>query len=36
MLRALGCGDVQGFLISRPMPGHEVAAYLDRTNMSMA
>ena len=34
MLRALGCGDVQGFLISRPMPGHEVAAYLERTNMS--
>jgi len=36
MLRALGCGDVQGFLISRPMPGHEVVAYLERTNMSMA
>lgn len=36
MLRALGCGDVQGFLISRPMPGAEVAAYLERTNMSLA
>ena len=36
MLRALGCGDVQGFLISRPMPAQEVAAYLERTNMSLA
>ncbi|WP_290868077.1 EAL domain-containing protein [Aquabacterium sp.] len=28
MLKALGCDDVQGYLVSRPMPGHEVAAYL--------
>ncbi|HYR26058.1 MAG TPA: EAL domain-containing protein, partial [Aquabacterium sp.] len=36
MLRALGCDDVQGFLISRPMPGGEVPAYLDRTHLHAA
>jgi len=30
MLRALGCDDVQGYLIARPMPGAEVPAYLAR------
>ena len=29
-LRALGCDDVQGYLIARPMPGAEVPAYLAR------
>lgn len=33
MLRALGCADVQGYLISRPMPSTEVLAYLERTNL---
>jgi EAL domain-containing protein (putative c-di-GMP-specific phosphodiesterase class I) len=28
MLRALGCDDVQGFLLARPMPGAQVAGYL--------
>jgi EAL domain-containing protein (putative c-di-GMP-specific phosphodiesterase class I) len=28
MLRALGCDDIQGFLISRPMPGNQVAPFL--------
>lgn len=32
MLRALGCGDVQGFLISRPMPAVDVVSYLERMN----
>jgi EAL domain-containing protein (putative c-di-GMP-specific phosphodiesterase class I) len=36
MLRALGCDDVQGYLISRPMPGSEVAAYLERTSLATA
>lgn len=31
MLRALGCDDIQGYLIARPMPGAEVGAYLSRT-----
>ncbi len=35
MLKALGCDDVQGYLISRPMPGSEVAAYLDRTSVAL-
>lgn len=30
MLRALGCDDVQGFLISRPMPAGQVMPYLAR------
>lgn len=34
MLKALGCDDVQGYLISRPMPGSEVVAYLDRTSVA--
>ena len=32
MLRALGCDDVQGFLIARPMSGQDVQAYLDQAN----
>ncbi|MFW9615859.1 putative bifunctional diguanylate cyclase/phosphodiesterase [Aquabacterium sp.] len=36
MLKALGCDDVQGFLISRPMPAEEVHAYLGRTHLSAA
>ena len=36
MLRALGCDDVQGYLIARPMPGSEVPAYLERTTLAMA
>ncbi|MBI5925379.1 MAG: EAL domain-containing protein [Aquabacterium sp.] len=36
MLRALGCDDVQGYLIARPMPGSEVRAYLERTTLAMA
>jgi diguanylate cyclase (GGDEF)-like protein/PAS domain S-box-containing protein len=35
MLKALGCDDVQGYLISRPMPGGEVADYL-RSGHGMA
>jgi diguanylate cyclase (GGDEF)-like protein len=35
MLKALGCDDVQGFLISRPMPASDVAAYLDRTSIAL-
>jgi len=34
MLRALGCDDVQGYLIARPMPGTDVPAYLDRTSIA--
>ena len=30
MLKALGCDDVQGYLIARPMPSAEVAPYLTR------
>ena len=30
MLKALGCDDVQGYLIARPMPSAEVGAYLTR------
>jgi diguanylate cyclase (GGDEF)-like protein/PAS domain S-box-containing protein len=30
MLKALGCDDVQGYLIARPMPATEVAEYLSR------
>ncbi|TAK93752.1 MAG: EAL domain-containing protein [Aquabacterium sp.] len=36
MLRALGCDDVQGYLIARPMPGSEVRAYLEKTTLAMA
>ncbi len=36
MLRALGCDDVQGYLISKPMPSTDVAAYLERTSVTMA
>jgi len=36
MLRALGCDDVQGYLISRPMPSTDVEAYLERTSMTLA
>lgn len=31
MLRALGCDDIQGYLIARPMPAASVADYLSRT-----
>lgn len=30
MLKALGCDDVQGYLIARPMPASEVPAYLSK------
>src|SRR5690606_36881650 len=30
LLNALGCDLLQGFLISRPIPGSEVLAFLDR------
>ena len=30
MLKALGCDDVQGYLIARPMPSGEVMPYLSR------
>jgi diguanylate cyclase (GGDEF)-like protein len=36
MLRALGCDDVQGYLIAHPMPGDDVAAYLERTMLRIA
>jgi diguanylate cyclase (GGDEF)-like protein/PAS domain S-box-containing protein len=36
MLRALGCADVQGFLISRPMPSGDIVAYLARTQLMPA
>jgi diguanylate cyclase (GGDEF)-like protein len=36
MLRALGCDDVQGYLIARPMPGAEVPTYLERTSLVAA
>jgi diguanylate cyclase (GGDEF)-like protein/PAS domain S-box-containing protein len=36
MLKALGCDDVQGFLIARPMPVADVQAYLARTHMALA
>ena len=29
-LRALGCDELQGFLIARPMSGEDIVAYLDR------
>ncbi len=31
MLRALGCDDIQGYLIARPMPASDVLAYLTRS-----
>ena len=31
MLRALGCDDIQGYFIARPMPAALVADYLSRT-----
>jgi diguanylate cyclase (GGDEF)-like protein len=30
LLKALGCGDAQGYWMSRPLPSHEVGAYLER------
>ena len=36
MLRALGCDDVQGYLIARPMPGNEVRAFLHRASVALA
>jgi EAL domain-containing protein (putative c-di-GMP-specific phosphodiesterase class I) len=30
MLRALGCDDVQGYLIARPMAGSDIPGYLAR------
>jgi diguanylate cyclase (GGDEF)-like protein len=35
MLKALGCDDVQGFLISRPMPATEIPAYLEKTSVAL-
>ncbi|MDO9237770.1 MAG: EAL domain-containing protein [Aquabacterium sp.] len=35
MLKALGCDDVQGYLIARPMPGREVPNYLERTSVAL-
>jgi predicted signal transduction protein with EAL and GGDEF domain len=35
MLKALGCDDVQGFLVARPMPGSDVAAYLEKTSVAL-
>ncbi len=35
MLKALGCDDVQGFLVARPMPGADVAAYLEKTSVAL-
>src|SRR5690606_23469736 len=32
MLKALGCDDVQGFLIARPMPAADIPGYLDKTS----
>ena len=32
MLRALGCDDIQGYLIARPMPADQVPAFLSRTH----
>ena len=36
MLKALGCDDVQGYLIARPMPAAEVAPYLTRIRGEVA
>ncbi len=36
MLKALGCDDVQGYLIARPMPAAEVAPYLSRIRGELA
>ena len=36
MLKALGCDDVQGYLVSRPMPGESVGAYLERARTRVA
>ncbi|NBD20368.1 EAL domain-containing protein [Aquabacterium fontiphilum] len=35
MLRALGCDDVQGYLIARPMPAGDVPDYLARTHAAL-
>ena len=36
MLRALGCDDVQGYLVSRPIPAAQVAPYLARSAEALA
>lgn len=36
MLRALGCDDVQGFLMARPMAGRQVAPYLQHLESAQA
>ncbi|MFY9479022.1 MAG: EAL domain-containing protein [Aquabacterium sp.] len=36
MLKALGCDDVQGYLISRPMPAAQVQPYLARSAEALA
>lgn len=36
MLRALGCDDIQGYFVARPMPAEAVAAYLSRTQGGVA
>ncbi len=35
MLKALGCDDVQGFLIARPMPAADIPGYLDKTSVAL-
>ncbi|MFT3855966.1 MAG: bifunctional diguanylate cyclase/phosphodiesterase [Aquabacterium sp.] len=35
MLKALGCDDVQGFLISRPMPAADISSYLEKTSVAL-
>lgn len=32
MLRAMGCDQVQGFLLARPMPADQVKAFIERTS----
>jgi predicted signal transduction protein with EAL and GGDEF domain len=35
MLKALGCDDVQGYLIARPMPAADIPAYLEKTSVAL-
>jgi diguanylate cyclase (GGDEF)-like protein len=36
MLRALGCDDIQGYLVSRPMPAAQVHGYLQQTRQTLS
>jgi predicted signal transduction protein with EAL and GGDEF domain len=36
MLRALGCDDIQGYLVSRPMPAAQVHSYLQQSRQAQA